>query len=102
MDNGFSKESLKKYAAASRGEFEKVLGDLVQIPSVSGQPEHKADVRRAAEYAVRLLESFGARAKLYETGGHPQGYRRVARSPGPPPVAAHNHPAVPPPPPKKK
>ncbi len=74
MDNGFSRESLKKYATASRAEFEKVLGDLVAIPSVSGQPEHKADVRRAGEYAVGLLESFGARAKLYETGGHPLVY----------------------------
>ncbi|HEX5855701.1 MAG TPA: hypothetical protein VFZ57_08775, partial [Thermoanaerobaculia bacterium] len=68
MDNGFSRESLRKYAADSRQEFERVLGDLVQIPSVSGQPEHKPDVRRAAEYAVGLLESFGAKAKLYETG----------------------------------
>ncbi len=64
MDNGFSIESLRKYAADSRLEFEKVLGDLVEIPSVSGQPERKADVRRAAEYAVGLLESFGAKAKL--------------------------------------
>ncbi|HEY6148570.1 MAG TPA: M20/M25/M40 family metallo-hydrolase, partial [Thermoanaerobaculia bacterium] len=91
MDNGFSKESLKKYAAASRGEFEKVLGDLVQIPSVSGQPEHKADVRRAAEYAVRLLESFGAQAKLYETGGHPMVHGRFDRSPDVPTVTVYNH-----------
>ena len=91
MDNGFSKESLKKYAAASRGEFEKVLGDLVQIPSVSGQPEHKADVRRAAEYAVGLLESFGAKAKLYETGGHPIVYGRFDRSPDLPTVTVYNH-----------
>jgi acetylornithine deacetylase/succinyl-diaminopimelate desuccinylase-like protein len=91
MDNGFSKENLKKYAAQSRAEFEKVLGDLVRIPSVSGQQEHKADVRRAAEYAVGLLESFGARAKLYETGGHPMVYGRFDRSPDLPTVTVYNH-----------
>ena len=91
MDNGFSKESLWKYAADSRQEFEKVLGDLVEIPSVSGQPEHKADVRRAAEYAVGLLESFGAKAKLYETGGHPMVYGRFDRSDRLPTVTVYNH-----------
>jgi acetylornithine deacetylase/succinyl-diaminopimelate desuccinylase-like protein len=91
MDNGFSRESLRKYAADSRQEFEKVLGDLVQIPSVSGQPERKADVRRAAEYAVGLLESFGAKAKLYETGGHPMVYGRFDRSDRLPTVTVYNH-----------
>ena len=91
MDNGFSKESLKKYAADSRAEFEKILGNLVEIPSVSGQPERKADVRRGAEYAVGLLESFGAKAKLYETGGHPMVYGRFDRSPDLPTVTVYNH-----------
>ena len=54
----------------------------MEIPSVSGQPEHKADVRRAAEYAVGLLESFGAKAKIYETGGHPMVHGRFDRSDG--------------------
>jgi acetylornithine deacetylase/succinyl-diaminopimelate desuccinylase-like protein len=91
MDNGFSRESLRKYAADSRQEFEKVLGDLVEIPSVSGQPERKADVRRAAEYAVGLLESFGAKAKLYETGGHPMVHGRFDRSDSLPTVTVYNH-----------
>src|SRR6266540_1329917 len=91
MDNGFSRESLRKYAADSRREFEKVLGDLVEIPSVSGQPERKADVRRAAEYAVGLLESFGAKAKLYETGGHPMVHGRFDRSDSLPTVTVYNH-----------
>ena len=91
MNNGFSRESLRKYATESRTEFEKVLGDLVQIPSVSGQPERKADVRRGAEYAVGLLESFGARATLYETGGHPMVYGRFDRSEALPTVTVYNH-----------
>jgi acetylornithine deacetylase/succinyl-diaminopimelate desuccinylase-like protein len=91
MNNGFSRESLRKYATDSRTEFEKVLGDLVRIPSVSGQPERKADVRRGAEYAVGLLESYGARATLYETGGHPMVYGRFDRSEALPTVTVYNH-----------
>jgi acetylornithine deacetylase/succinyl-diaminopimelate desuccinylase-like protein len=91
MNDGFSRESLKTYAAQSRGEFEKILGELVEIPSVSGQSQHKADVRRAAEYAVRLLESFGARAKLYETGGHPIVHGRFDRADSLPTVTVYNH-----------
>jgi acetylornithine deacetylase/succinyl-diaminopimelate desuccinylase-like protein len=91
MDNGFSRESLKTYAEQSRGEFEKVLGELVEIPSVSGRAEHKADVRRAAEHAVGLLESFGAKAKLYETGGHPIVHGRFDRSDSLPTVTVYNH-----------
>src|ERR1700693_2224523 len=91
MDNGFSKESVKNYAAGRGAEFEKILGDLVEIPAVSGQPERKADVRRGAEYAVGLLESFGAKAKLYETGGHPMVYGRFDRSPDLPTVTVYNH-----------
>ena len=91
MNNGFSRESLKEYAGKTREEFEKALGDLVEIPSVSGQPERKADVRRAAEYAVGLLESFGATAKLYETGGHPIVYGRFDRSDSLPTVTVYNH-----------
>jgi acetylornithine deacetylase/succinyl-diaminopimelate desuccinylase-like protein len=91
MKDGFSRESLKQYAAQSREEFEKTLGELVEIPSVSGQPERKADVRRGAEYALELLKSFGAKAKLYETKGHPMVYGRFDRSPDLPTVTVYNH-----------
>ncbi|HKF43486.1 MAG TPA: M20/M25/M40 family metallo-hydrolase [Thermoanaerobaculia bacterium] len=91
MNNGFSRESLKEYAAQSRAEFEKTFGELVQIPTVSGQAERKADVRRGAEFALKMLESFGAKAKLYETGGHPMVHGRFDRSPDLPTVTVYNH-----------
>jgi acetylornithine deacetylase/succinyl-diaminopimelate desuccinylase-like protein len=50
------------------------LGDLkswLAIPSVSAQPEHKADVRAAAEWALYALKTIGLEAKLIETPGHP-------------------------------
>jgi len=89
--SGFSREELKSYARGKRAEFEGVLEKIVEIPSVSVEPGRKADVRRAAEYAVSLLESSGAKAKLYETKGHPIVYGRFDRGPNYPTVTVYNH-----------
>jgi acetylornithine deacetylase/succinyl-diaminopimelate desuccinylase-like protein len=91
MTDGFSRESLQQFAARQRGEFEKTLGEIVEIPSVSVDPERKADVRRAAEYAVALLESIGAKVELWSTAGHPIVYGRLDRGAGYPTVTVYNH-----------
>jgi acetylornithine deacetylase/succinyl-diaminopimelate desuccinylase-like protein len=89
--SGFTREELDEYARASRPEYEEALGKIVEIPSISVDPAHKADVHRAAEYAVSLLESCGAKATLYETDGHPVVYGRFDRGPQYPTVTVYNH-----------
>ena len=91
MDNGFSKDTLRRFADGERGRFEKVLEELVEIPTVSVEPDRKAEVHRGAEYAVGLLESMGAKARLYETKGHPIVHGRFDRGPGLPTVTVYNH-----------
>src|SRR5499427_4879797 len=91
MATGFEREELQGYASAKRSEYEDVLKKIVEIPSVSVEPHRKPDVRRAAEYAVSLLESCGAKAKLYETKGHPLVHGRFDRGPGYPTVTIYNH-----------
>jgi acetylornithine deacetylase/succinyl-diaminopimelate desuccinylase-like protein len=91
MDKDFSKESLAAYAAGQRERFERNLEELVEIPTVSVEPDRKAEVRRGADYAVRLLESMGAKARLYETKGHPIVHGRFDRSPALPTVTIYNH-----------
>ncbi len=88
---GFSREELQSHARGKRPEFEDVLKRIVEIPSVSVEPERKGEVHRAAEYAVSLLRSFGAKATLYETQGHPIVYGRFDRGPGLPTVTVYNH-----------
>jgi acetylornithine deacetylase/succinyl-diaminopimelate desuccinylase-like protein len=87
----FSREDLKKYAADSRGGYEDTLGRIVEIPTVSVEPERKLDVHRGAEYAVSLLEATGAKASLYETKGHPIVYARFDRGANLPTVTVYNH-----------
>ncbi|HVE65992.1 MAG TPA: M20/M25/M40 family metallo-hydrolase [Thermoanaerobaculia bacterium] len=91
MTPELKKEDLRKYATAGRGEYEKVLEKIVEIPTVSVEPERKADVRRGAEYAVSLLESCGAKARLYETKGHPIVFGRFQRRANLPTITVYNH-----------
>ena len=52
---------------ASRGR----LFDLLRIPSISAQPDHKPDCVRAAEWVRDQLAGLGFRAEVRPTAGHP-------------------------------
>ncbi|HEY6085660.1 MAG TPA: peptidase, partial [Nitrospira sp.] len=62
---------LEQYVSASRARFEDLLGQMVEIPSISMDPEKSNDIRRMAETAAQVLKNFGAEARLVETGGYP-------------------------------
>ena len=49
------------YLDAHRGDFEEQLKALIRIPSVSAQPDHDADTRRAAEFVRDDLARDGPR-----------------------------------------
>ena len=56
------------------------LRDFLAIPSVSTAPEHRDDVRRAADFVLDQLDALGFTAELYDTARHPivYGERRVS------------------------
>jgi acetylornithine deacetylase/succinyl-diaminopimelate desuccinylase-like protein len=91
MGNGFSKDALKRYAAEKRPEFEKTLAEIVNIPTVSVEPDRKGEVRRGAEHAASLLKSWGASVEFFETKGHPIVHAKFERGPGYPTVTVYNH-----------
>jgi acetylornithine deacetylase/succinyl-diaminopimelate desuccinylase-like protein len=64
-------KNLDKYIQGNRTRFEDMLGELVEIPTVSMDPERKDDIRRGANLAAEYLRSFGAEATLHETKGNP-------------------------------
>ena len=47
------------------------LFELLRIPSVSADPEHTGDVRRAAEWVRDFIRGAGGEAELQETAKHP-------------------------------
>ena len=91
MGNGFSHEELKGYAGGKRAEFEKILAEIVEIPTVSVEPERKGEVRRGAEYAASLLKSWGATVEVFDTKGHPIVHGKFDKGPGLPTVTVYNH-----------
>ena len=55
------------YARDHRDQYLQDLLDLVAIPSVSAQPDHAADVRRAADWLAQHLQAIGLNASMMET-----------------------------------
>jgi acetylornithine deacetylase/succinyl-diaminopimelate desuccinylase-like protein len=89
-----SRTELAGFAVRQRTHFERWLADLVNIPSVSVDPAHAADVRRCAQAAVALLSSGevgAASAELVETGGHPLVHARLTNNSNWPTITVYNH-----------
>ncbi len=82
---------LGKYIKEIRGTFESSLKALVDIPSVSVDPEHKADVERCAQFGAELLRSIGAKATVVPTQGHPAVMGELIKDPNCPTVALYHH-----------
>jgi acetylornithine deacetylase/succinyl-diaminopimelate desuccinylase-like protein len=89
---------LDQYLTQHEARNQEELFDFLRIPSVSAQPAHNADTRRAAEWVKASLETAGLVAKVYDTAGHPAvvGEYRAA-GPDAPTVLVYGHYDVQPP-----
>ena len=67
----FDPSLLQTYIQDHRPTFEDMLGQMVEVPSVSSDPMHRPDILNMANLAAQYLESFGARAAIVETSGYP-------------------------------
>ena len=85
------------YLEAHRGDFEDQLEALLRIPSVSAQPQHDADTRRAAAFVRDDLTAMGLASELIETARHPIVYAEWLGAPGKPTLLIYGHYDVQPP-----
>jgi acetylornithine deacetylase/succinyl-diaminopimelate desuccinylase-like protein len=86
------------YLAENGKRFEEQLKDLLRIPSVSAQPEHDPDTRRAAEFVRDDLAAMGVQAELIEfPRGHPIVFGQKLDAPGKPTLLVYGHYDVQPP-----
>ena len=65
------REHLGRYITDNRLRFEDLLGQMVEIPSISMDPARAPDIRCMAEIAREFLADLGAEAQIVETGGYP-------------------------------
>lgn len=68
------------------------LSELLAIPSISTDPEHRADVRRAAAWTAQRLRDAGIEGvTVAETGGHPVVVGEWLHAPGRPTLLFYGH-----------
>ena len=85
-------EEIKRYIEENKQRFLDELFELIRIPSISSEPEHKADMYRCAEQWTKLMLAAGAdRAEVYETEGNPVAYGEKIVDPALPTVLVYGH-----------
>ena len=90
-------DRVNDYLDAHQGEFEEQLKALIRIPSISAQPDHDEDTRRAAAFIRDDLAAMGLKTELIETKKHPIVYAESLGAPGKPTILIYGHYDVQPP-----
>src|SRR5205085_2271130 len=68
-------QAIERYLDEHRERHLDELKEFLRIPSASSLPEHRADVRRAAEWVAGQLRGIGVpTVEIVETAGHPVVY----------------------------
>ncbi len=84
-------QNLDNYIRNTRAEFEDKLATLVELPSISSDPERQADIRQCGETAAQYLRALGAEAECVETPGNPVVFGSLVTGKGNPTVTIYNH-----------
>ncbi len=82
----------RSYATENRERFRAELMELLRIPSISTLPEHRQDVRQAAEFVAEHLKHAGLETvEVIPTAGHPLVYGEWLGAPGKPTILLYGH-----------
>ena len=82
---------IDEYLNENKEKFERTLFDLLEIPSISAQPAHDPDCRRAAEWLAAYFQQMNFHAELLETGENPLVFAESPKIPGAPTVLVYGH-----------
>jgi acetylornithine deacetylase/succinyl-diaminopimelate desuccinylase-like protein len=88
-----SNEKARKYSRDHAERFRHELLEFLRIPSLSGDPAHTDDVKRAAAWLAANLHAMGLKsAKVMPTAGHPVVYGEwTGAGPDKPTVLVYGH-----------
>ncbi len=88
-----SNEKARKYSRDHAERFRHELLEFLRIPTLSGDPAHSDDVKRAAEWLAGNLHAMGVKsARVMPTGGHPVVYGEwTGAGPSKPTVLVYGH-----------
>jgi acetylornithine deacetylase/succinyl-diaminopimelate desuccinylase-like protein len=92
MPTTLKRDSLLSFANSQREEFEALLRRFVEIPTVSVDPEHAADIKKGVELTVETIEKYGGKAEIYRADkGNPVIHGVFGNSNNLPTVTVYNH-----------
>jgi acetylornithine deacetylase/succinyl-diaminopimelate desuccinylase-like protein len=66
--------NIDQYLQSQAERFEEELCQLLRIPSVSADPDHRDDIRRAADWVADQFRRLGFVTEMIRTPGHPLVY----------------------------
>lgn len=86
-------DAARTYADTNANRFLDELVDLLRIPSLSGDPAHKADIVACAEWLAAHLTAIGAEnVQIMPTAGHPAVFAEyTGAGPDKPTVLVYGH-----------
>ncbi|MGH7406848.1 MAG: dipeptidase [Candidatus Methylomirabilales bacterium] len=84
-------EAILRVIAADREAALEELKAFLRIPSVSGDPARRGEVRRAAAWVADRLRGLGCQVEVLETPGHPIVYGEWMGAPGRPTLLVYGH-----------
>jgi acetylornithine deacetylase/succinyl-diaminopimelate desuccinylase-like protein len=85
-------DPIARYLDDHRDDFLRDLEAVLEIPSVSAQPDRRADVARCAEHIADRLRRLGmTRVEVMPTAGHPVVYAEWLGADGAPTVLVYGH-----------
>jgi len=84
-------QDIDDHVSSQQQQFESDLCDLIRIPSVSADPDRRADVCRAAAWIAEQFGRMGLKAEQIETSGQPIVYAETPPVPGKPTVLVYGH-----------
>lgn len=85
-------DQVLNYLDENRERYLAELKELLAIPSVSTNPENKADVERCAQWVADHMRSIGLQnVQVMPTQGHPVVYGEWLNAPGKPTVLLYGH-----------
>lgn len=94
---------VQNYIDSHKDDFKKELFDLLRIPSISTNSEHKDDVLDASRYLVNHLKALDLDSvELFETDGNPIVFAELISDESKPTVLVYGHYDVQPPEPVNK
>jgi len=73
-------QAVLDYLQQNESRFIEELCEYVRFPSVSAQPQHKADLQACGEWLVNHCQKLGLETKLYPTAGNPVVLAKTPRS----------------------